>query len=120
MADAPLEVRLQVTNPSQFAEGRTDIPVAERKDPTKVRIYTNGDGIDVVLDSSIASKQRIVTIPSGTGTGAKMGMWTSQQMTEEAIAYAAAQVKLLAKGAPVNVSCPEQYKAAFEAAYSKP
>ncbi len=113
MADAPLEVRLQVTSSAQFATGRTDKPAVERRNPTKVLIY-QGSGIDVILDSVITTRQQLVQI------GPKMDQWSSQQMTEEAITYAAAQVKLLAKGAPVNVSCPEQYKAAFEAAYSKP
>ncbi len=119
MADAPLEVILQVINPSDFAKGRTDKPVAERRDPTRVYVYTNSDSIDIVLDPSIASKQKMVTIPSGTGAGAKMDMWTGQQMTVEAITYAAAQVRQLARGAPVNVSGPEQYKVTFEAAYAK-
>lgn len=113
MSDAPLEVRLQVTKPSDFAAGRTDKPVTERRNPTKVAVY-KGDGIiDVILDPAINLSTQLVQV------GSKMDQWTSQQMTEEAITYAAAQVRLLAKGAPVNVSCPDQYKAVFEAAYAK-
>lgn len=111
---------MQVTSPVDFAAGRTDKPAIERQNPTKVYIYNNSSGIDVVLDPSIVLNQKMVTVPSTTGkTGATMDMWNSQKMTEDAITYAAAQVKQLAKGAPVSVNCPEQYKAAFKAAYSK-
>ena len=111
MADS-LEVRLQITNTVKFATGRTDKPAVQRTNPTIVAIYQNGSGIDVIFDPKISLKNSLVQI------GPKMDQWTGQQMTDDAITYAASQVKLLIKGAPVNV-ISEQYRATFEAAYAR-
>ncbi len=113
MSDTPLEVRLQLTSPAQFAAGRTDKPAVERRNPTKVTIYQADSGIDVILDPVISTKQQLVQI------GPKMDMWTSQQMTEDAIKFSVAGVKPLANDVPINVTGPEPYLTAFEAAYSK-
>ena len=118
MSNVPLEVIVKIATDFAAIKGERQ-PTVQRQNPTGVLIY-QGESLEVYLHPDIQRKDKIVTVPSATGAGgSKMEVWTGQQMTVEAIAYAAAQVRLLAKGAPVNVSCPEQYKAAFEVAYAK-